>query len=96
MAMKSLLRQLFAPILNIFESGDGDYAYKPSHRIVLVVMGCLFSGLAALVIALMLHGTGGDPGYAIPALVFGGAGLVSLIVGTLGSDRAVAKIWGSS
>ncbi|BFM18270.1 hypothetical protein R50073_44530 [Maricurvus nonylphenolicus] len=93
--MKSLLRQVCAPVLTIFESGDGDYAYKPSHRIVLIVMGCLFSGLAAMVVALMLLGSGGDPGYAIPALVFGGAGLVSLIVGTLGNDRAVAKIWGS-
>ncbi len=91
--MKALLRILFAPILNIFESGQGEYAYNPSHRLILIVVGSLFSFLAGAVIAMIIGGS--DAGYAIPAIVFGGAGLVSLIVGALGNERAVAKIWGS-
>jgi hypothetical protein len=92
--MKAFLRTLFAPILNIFESGQDEYAYNPSHRLILIVVGSLFSFLAGVVIAMMIVDSS-DPGYAIPAIVFGGAGLVSLIVGALGNERAVAKIWGS-
>ncbi len=92
--MKALLRTLFAPMLTIFESGEDEYAYKPSHRLILIVVGSLFSFLDGAVIAMMIVDSS-DPGYAIPAIVFGGAGLVSLIVGTLGNERAVAKIWGS-
>ena len=55
-------------------------------------MGGLFSGLATLVFFLA---QGKDPGYLFPVLIFGGAGLLSLLVGILGTDRAVAKIWGS-
>ena len=90
--MKSLLRTLFSPILNIFESGDEQYSYKKSHRIILIVMGLLFTGLASLVFTLA---EGQEIGYMIPVLVFGGAGLLSLIIGLIGNDKAVAKIWGS-
>jgi len=90
--MKSLLRTLFSPILNLFESDAGEYLYKKSHRVVLIVMGILFTGLASLV---FLLGQGEDITYIIPVIVFGGAGLLSLLIGILGEDRAVAKIWGS-
>lgn len=83
---------MFSPILNIFESGDEPFVYKPSHRTILVVLGCLFSGLATLVV---VFAQGEDPGYLLPVLVFGAVGLVSLLVGLIGNDRAVAKIWGS-
>ncbi len=33
--------------------------------------------------------------YLFPVLVFGGAGLIGVIVGTLGEDVAVARLWGS-
>ena len=92
MPVKKLLRTLFSPILNIFESGDEPFSYKPSHRKILVFMGCLFSGLATLVFTFL---PGDDPGYLIPVAVFGGGGLVSLLIGLIGTDRAVAKIWGS-
>ena len=36
-----------------------------------------------------------EPGYLLPVLLFGGAGSIGLVVGCLGTDRAVAKIWGS-
>ena len=90
--MKQQLRRLFAPILNILEAGDEAYEYKPSHRSVLLIIGALFTGLASLVLFLA---QGEDPGYMIPVLVFGGIGLLSLLVGILGTDRAVARIWGS-
>ena len=90
--MKSLFRYIFSPILKLFESDTGEYLYKKSHRVVLIVMGILFTGLASLVYSL---GQGEDIIYIIPVIVFGGAGLLSLLIGILGEDRAVAKIWGS-
>jgi drug/metabolite transporter (DMT)-like permease len=90
--MKKLLRTIFAPILNIFESGDEPFSYKPSHRKILIFMGCLFSGMATAVLIFL---PADDLGYLIPVLVFGVAGVISLVVGLIGTDRAVAKIWGS-
>lgn len=68
------------------------FVYKSSHRIILIAMGTIFSGLATLV---FFVAQGEELGYLLPVLVFGGIGLVSLLVGFIGSDRAVAKIWGS-
>ncbi len=90
--MKKLLRSLFSPVLNIFESASDAFVYKPSHRIILVVMGVLFCGLASLV---LWFAQGQDPAYLLPVIIFGGTGLVSLVIGLLGTDQAVAKIWGS-
>jgi hypothetical protein len=90
--VKQLLRTIFAPILNIFESGDEPYNYKPSHRIILIIVGILFSGLAGLVFWLV---QGMEPTYLLPVVVFGGVAVVSLIIGLLGTDRAVAKVWNS-
>ncbi|MCW8935518.1 MAG: hypothetical protein OQK98_12405 [Gammaproteobacteria bacterium] len=90
--MKLLFRGIFSPILKLFESDTGDYLYKKSHRVVLIVMGIFFTGLASLVYSL---GQGEDIIYIIPVIVFGGTGLLSLLIGILGEDRAVAKIWGS-
>jgi hypothetical protein len=90
--MKNLLRKLFSPLLKPLESGTDPYAYKPSHRTILLFMSVMFIGLASLVGVLM---PGWDSGYLLPILVFGGAGALGLIVGFLGEDRAVAKIWGS-
>ncbi len=91
--MKSLLRKLFSPLLNIFESGDEPYAYKKSHRTILKVVGGLFLFLATAV-----FGTGyalAQAGVILPGLVFLALGLTCVIVGTLGTDRAVAKMWGN-
>ncbi|WP_126453237.1 hypothetical protein [Sulfuriflexus mobilis] len=87
-----LLRTLFSPILNRFETGTSPFVYKPSHRKILVFMGCLFSTLAGLV---LFFAQGKDLGYLLPVLIFGGGGLLSLLIGFIGSDRAVAKVWGS-
>ncbi len=90
--MKDRLRLVFAPLLNLLESGDEPFQYKPLQRKVLIFIGCLFSGLS---LSVLLLNDGKDPGYLLPVMVFGIAGLLSLVVGLLGTDRAVAKIWGS-
>lgn len=91
--MKSTMRKLFSPILNYFESGDEAYSYRKSHRTILFIVGGLFwvlalVSLAAAAVTLQLAA-------AIPFLVFFILGCVCLVVGALGSDRAVAKIWGN-
>lgn len=90
--MKQKLRALFSPILNIFESGNEAFVYKSSHRYILIFIGCLFSGLA---IAVFWVAQGKDPGYFLPVLIFGGIGFISFLIGFIGTDRAVAKIWGT-
>ena len=91
--MKKLFRTIFSPILNVFERGDELYAYKPLNRKILIVIGILFSGLASLVVYLSKGDE--DVGYLLPVFVFSAIALVTLVVGFLGSERAVAKIWGN-
>jgi drug/metabolite transporter (DMT)-like permease len=91
--MKNTLRKLFSPILNIFEAGDEPYLAKPLNRKILIAMGLLFTALVSVVIYFSIQQ--GELGYAIPAVVFSTISLVTLVVGFLGNDRAVAKIWGN-
>ncbi|WP_370979526.1 hypothetical protein [Agaribacterium sp. ZY112] len=91
--MKEALRKLCAPVLNLFENGQGSYSYKPSHRSILIAVGVLFSILATSIFVVGLMSA--RPGALLPGLVFSAAGLCCLIVGGLGSDRAVAKLWGN-
>lgn len=91
--MKNTLRKLFAPLLSIFEKGEEPFSYKKSHRTVLVVLGCLFLFLS--IVAAGLGVSFGQMGALIPALVFLGVAVTALVVGALGTDRAVSKIWGS-
>jgi hypothetical protein len=91
--MKKRLRQLFAPILKPLETGEIGSHYKPSHRTILNVVGLLFLILASIsVIALFYTG---ELGAFIPVFVFLGIGGLSLLVGMLGSDVAVSKMWGN-
>lgn len=90
--MKQSLQKLFSPLLSRFEAGDQAYAYKPSHRMILLLMSAMFCSLA---IAVLFVAHGQALSYLIPVLVFGGGGLFGLVIGFLGNDRAVAKIWGS-
>ena len=90
--MKSLLRALFAPILTPLEKGDEGFSYQRSHRLVLIAVGVLFTALAA---GVAVVAQGRDLAYFFPAVVFGVLGVVAIIVGGLGSNRAVAKLWGS-
>ena len=91
--MKGLLIKLFWPILSFFETDEVAANYKKSHRIALNVMGALFL-LLSLVSAGGLSATG-DLGALLPLVVFASVGLVALVVGTLGSNGAVCKIWGT-
>lgn len=91
--MKNKLRSLFAPLLNIFERGDEPFIYKKSHRIILIVVGSLFLFLTLLLIGLGL--TFGMASVLIPGVVFFSVGLTTIVIGGLGTDRAVSKIWGN-
>ena len=92
-AMKALLRTLFSPILNVFEKSEEAYLYKPSHRKILIAMGVLFGILTSALIAIIVNSE--SNGALIPALVFGSVCLVTLVVGFLGTEKAVANIWNS-
>ena len=89
--MKSGLRKIFSPILSLFEGQAGDYVYKPSHRLILKVVGSLFLflSIASLVASISFA----QLGALLPVLVFFSVGLVCMVVGFLGTDRAVAKLW---
>ena len=90
--MKALMRKICSPLLNLFEGGEGQgYTYRQSHRRILAIVGALFLILASGSLAMALHA--GLMGGLVPALFFGGAGVVCLIVAWLGSDEAVARIW---
>ncbi len=91
--MKQTLRNLFAPLLKPLEAGDEPYHYKPLSRKILLFFGVVFCGLGVLVLYLMPADP--DPGYYLPVIVFLAAGSYGLVVGLLGNDRAVAKIWGN-
>lgn len=91
--MKNALRNLFWPILKFFETGEEPASYKKSHRVALNVLGTLFI-LLSLGAAAGAYVTG-DRGALIPVAVFFCLGLVAVVVGSLGSDGAVSKIWGS-
>ena len=96
--MKDILTKLCWPILCLFEPADvasrnQPANYKKSHRLALVAVGALFMVLSSISGVIVL--TGGDLGSLIPVAVFFAAALVALVVGALGSDHAVAKIWGN-
>lgn len=91
--MKTTLRKLFWFILQNFEKGEEPFNYKPVNRKILLAVGILFTFLSG--ISLYFGYGKGDFGYLIPVVVFFVIGFVSFIIGFLGSDRAVAKIWGN-
>lgn len=88
----ALSRRIFWFVLRYFEQGEGSYSYKPMHRKILLVVGLLFGGLSGVSFYLVPAGAG--PAALVPAFVFSAVALVCLVVGLLGSDRAVARIWG--
>ncbi|HFE37662.1 MAG TPA: hypothetical protein ENK06_04465 [Gammaproteobacteria bacterium] len=90
--MKQNLRKIFSPLLRKFEAGDQPFSYKPSHRIILLVMSAIFAGLGT---AVFFVAPGDDLSYLLPVILFVGGGVLGILIGLLGNDRAVAKIWGS-
>lgn len=91
--MKSAFRKLFSPLLNHFEAGEGEYHYRKTNRTILKVVGILFLVLSAISFTASL--AVGTLGAIIPVAVFLGGGLFCLIIGALGNDRAVARVWGN-
>lgn len=91
--MKNTLTKIFWPILRYFEGGHETENYKKSHRVALNGVGVLFIFLS-LVSATAAYFTGGL-GSFIPVIVFFCAGTIALAVGSLGSNSAVSKIWGT-
>jgi hypothetical protein len=89
--MKAILRKVFAPILNIFERSEGGYNYKSSYRTILNVVGSLFLFLSLASLAAAVSTS--QFGAGLPFVIFLCVGSVCLIVGFLGTDKAVAKIW---
>ena len=90
--MKDVLRKAFWPILKQFETGNPVKTYKASHRTILVVVGLLFFVLSIASGAAAVHA--GNLGALIPVFVFFAVGVVTLVVGSLGSNDAVSRIWG--
>ena len=91
--MRDFFRKVFWFILAVFEKGDGPYSYKPLNRVILIVVGLLFIFLSSIVLYTSDYVDG--YGFLIPVVIFFTVGFVSTIVGLLGSERAVAKIWGT-
>jgi hypothetical protein len=91
--MKTALRKQFSPILNYFESGEGDYVYKASHRKVLLVMGLLSFVLS--IVSFIASVVAGQWAGFLPILIFFIGGFICMTIGFLGNDYAVARIWGS-
>lgn len=91
--MKQTLRTVFQPILRPFESGEGEYRYDQSRRTILLAVGVLFLFLSGVSAVLVLSSS--QWGGLAPVVVFFLLGLVCEVVGFLGTDRAVAKMWGN-
>ena len=87
-----LLRKLFAPVLRPFEQGSENYRAANWKRPVVCVLALILTGLAIAVP--MVAPADVRNGAWLPTIVFGGMGLVGIIVGFLGSDQAVAKLLG--
>ncbi|MCF2946614.1 hypothetical protein L0668_00715 [Paraglaciecola aquimarina] len=92
--MKKILINIFSPILNIFENANPSPNYKKSHRTALVILGGIFIFLSCVSATAAIY-AGVGFGAAIPIIVFFSVGLVALVVGSLGSNQAVSKIWGT-
>lgn len=89
--MKKIIDAIVRPLFNSLESGDSSYVYKPSHRLILKIMGSLFLLLACASLAAGI--IAGIFGALVPCFVFASIGLVCLVVAFMGSDKAVARIW---
>lgn len=91
--MKHVLRKVFSIILNRFEIPGESCEYRSSQRVILIVMGILFSGLSILV---LWFAQGAEMAYYLPVVFFAAVGLICLVVGLLGTDCAVSRIWRSA
>lgn len=91
--MKTILTKIFSPILNIFENNNNEFIYRSLNRKIVLFISIVFSLLAFALPYFMPQLI--KMGYWFVMIVFGGLSSVGLIVGALGSDKAVAKLLGS-
>ena len=91
--MKNTLRNIFCPILNIFENNNDEFIYRSLNRKIVLFISSVFFLLAFGVPFYMPPLI--EMGFWFVMIVFGGLSSVGLIVGSLGSDKAVAKLLGS-
>lgn len=91
--MKNALIKLFSFILNVFENNNDEFIYRSLNRKIVLFIGLVFTLLAFAFPYFMPQLI--EMGYWFVMIVFGLLGLVALVVGTLGSDKAVAKLLGS-
>jgi len=91
--VKQLLRKIFSPLLSIFEAGDNPYNYKKSQRTILLIIGAIFLILSILVT--IAGAATGEYGAMFPSIIFLAVSVTCLVIGFLGTERAVAKIWGN-
>lgn len=91
--MKNLFKNIFSPILNIFERNNDEFIYRSLNRKIVLFISLVFLLLAFGLPAFMPKLI--QMGYWFVMLVFGSLAFVGLIVGLLGSDKAVAKLLGS-
>lgn len=91
--MKNILIKVFWPILKFFETDKVPVNYKKSHRVALNILGTLFIFLS--IVSLGATYATRDLASLIPVVIFAAVGIVAVVVGSLGSNGAVGKIWGT-
>lgn len=91
--MRNILTRIFWPILRFFETDEEPADYKKSHRVALNILGTLFIVLSLG--SAWAASSSTELSAFIPVVVFFCAGLVAVVVGSLGSKGSVAKIWGT-
>jgi len=91
--MTHFFKTIFSPILNIFENNNDEFVYRSLNRKIVLFISIVFSLLAFVLPYYMPQLVA--MGYWFVMLVFGALSSVGLIVGILGSDKAVAKLLGS-
>lgn len=91
--MKTLIKNIFSPILNIFENNNDEFIYRSLNRKIVLFISSVFFLLAFGLPLYMPQLV--EMGFWFVMIVFGGLSSIGLIVGLLGSDKAVAKLLGS-
>ena len=91
--MKNTIRNIFSPILNIFEKNNDDFVCRTLNRKIVLFISSVFFLLAFGLPYYMPQLI--EMGYWFVMFIFGGLSSVGLIVGIFGSDKAVAKLLGS-
>jgi len=91
--MKQLLKNIFSPVLNIFENNNDEFIYRSLNRKIVIFISIVFFLLAFALPVFMP--TLIKMGYWFVMIVSGAISFFGLIVGLLGSDKAVAKLLGS-